>query len=46
MDIRVSEFAPIAIYVCILYFVFYTENRRVKIFVSEFVPIVIYRSEV
>ena len=46
MDIRVSEFAPIVIYVCILYFVFYTENRRVKLLVSEFVPIVIYRREV
>ena len=31
MDIRVSEFAPIVIYVCILYFVFYTEKRSVKI---------------
>ena len=42
MDIRVSEFAPIVIYVCILYFVFYTEKRSVKILVSEFAPTVIY----
>ena len=46
MDIRVSEFAPIVIYVCILYFVFYTERRSMKILVSKFAPIVIYRREV
>ena len=42
MDIRVSEFAPIVIYVCILYSIFYTEKRSVKILVSEFAPTVIY----